>query len=322
MIDKFLKELAELNASPATIKGYGHDLTRFSTWLYENKIHLDAVSINDIAEFRSQMLETLSPVTVNRILACLRSFFRFLYKYDYIKPDLAKKIDLIPVDTNKVPIVLSPQEQLRIVAAAEAGIAPDNKTRNTTSSFERLRNVCLIRILLSNLRVGETAKLSLEGVVITGRGRGESVALRVNGKGRRLRTVPLDADTKHSLLEYLDAREAYVQNKLPDETALFVGRNIHTVNGLKSIRLGIRGIQQIVTRLSSAAGVPNITPHRFRASHITDSLRSGDRIDLVAARCGNSIGVIQEHYNRIYPSDQQEAVDKVQSWRKKITQKS
>lgn len=320
MIEKFLKEIKELGAAEETVKGYGYDLSKFSVWLKENKIMLSSISIGNIASFRSKLLESLSPISVNRILACLKSFFRFLFKFDHIKMDLAKKIDLIPIGDKDPPVVLSPQEQGRFISVAESGLVLKNKTRTKASVFERLRNVALTRILLANPRVSEISALDLEDVIITGRGRGEAISLRINGKGRRLRRVPLDLDTKKVLLDYLDARDIYIQTKLPKEVALFVGRNIYTVKNLKTMRLGSRGIQQIISKISSSAGIAGITPHRFRATHITDSIRAGDRIDLVAARCGNSIGVIQDHYNKISPTDQQESVDKLQAWRNKITQ--
>ncbi len=118
-----------------------------------------------------------------------------------------------------------------------------------------------MRILLSNPRVSEISRLDLTDIIITNHGKGESILLRIKGKGRKLRTLPLDKDTKTALFAYLNTREVYITDKLPSKLALFVGRNTYNKNGKNTIRLGVRGIQHIVNVLTGRANLDKTFHH-------------------------------------------------------------
>lgn len=67
----------------------------------------------------------------------------------------------------------------------------------------------------------------------------------------------------------------------------------------------------IVDRMSVAAGLPRLTPHGLRHSFATAALKARVPVEVVAARLGNTVRVVQETYAHVIPSDDEDAAQLV-----------
>jgi integrase len=70
-------------------------------------------------------------------------------------------------------------------------------------------------------------------------------------------------------------------------------------------------LTRIVDRMSTAAGLPRLTPHGLRHSFATAALKARVPVEVVAARLGNTTRVVQEIYAHVIPSDDQAAAQLV-----------
>lgn len=70
-------------------------------------------------------------------------------------------------------------------------------------------------------------------------------------------------------------------------------------------------LTRIVDRMSTAAGLPRLTPHGLRHSFATAALKARVPVEVVAARLGNTVRVVQEIYAHVIPSDDQAAAQLV-----------
>jgi integrase len=67
----------------------------------------------------------------------------------------------------------------------------------------------------------------------------------------------------------------------------------------------------IIDRMSTAAGLPRLTPHGLRHSFATAALKARVPVEVVAARLGNTVRVVQETYAHVIPSDDEDAAQLV-----------
>jgi integrase len=70
-------------------------------------------------------------------------------------------------------------------------------------------------------------------------------------------------------------------------------------------------LTDIIDRMSTAAGLPRLTPHGLRHSFATAALKARVPVEVVAARLGNTVRVVQETYSHVIPSDDEEAAQVV-----------
>jgi integrase len=70
-------------------------------------------------------------------------------------------------------------------------------------------------------------------------------------------------------------------------------------------------LTRTIDRMSTAAGLPRLTPHGLRHSFATAALKARVPVEVVAARLGNTVRVVQEIYAHVIPSDDQAAAQLV-----------
>ncbi|MBW3594487.1 MAG: tyrosine-type recombinase/integrase, partial [Actinobacteria bacterium] len=125
----------------------------------------------------------------------------------------------------------------------------------------------------SGLRVAELCGLDLSDIDLRG-GR-----LRVTGKGRKQRQVPITGPAGHALAAYVhDARPQLVVEAGPAEDALFLNS--------RGKRIGPRSVRTVVTRYSSEVGGA-IGPHGLRHSFATHLLDGGADLRTVQELLGH-----------------------------------
>ena len=194
----------------------------------------------------------LSKGHINAQYRRLHRFFIWLVERDYVDSNPLRLIKPPSLDEKTVPVVT--EEQIRnLLMLVDPALA-----RTPAHRFRLVRSRALLYMLWDTPgRLGEVSKLRLEGVDM------EAGAVLVMGKGRRERWMPLGDAAKSVLMDYLQERE-----KLhPNTDALWVSE--HGIDILPN------GIFQILKRLGSRAGIPNLHTHRFRHSYAINALRAG-----------------------------------------------
>ncbi len=157
------------------------------------------------------------------------------------------------------------------------------------------RDVAIITILLhTGLRVSEICGLNIGDVVL----KEKSGYVTVIGKGRKRRTVPLNATARNALKNWLDIRG---NNPGP----LFI-------SGKKN-RISVRAVQRMIEKYAYKARLEGVTPHTLRHTFCKSLIDSGESIDRVAVLAGHENLNTTARYTRPTQIDLQKAVEKL-SW--------
>jgi tyrosine recombinase XerC len=242
-LDKFLTYLeVEKNYSSHTSLNYRLDLEEFAAFL--NRTSVEAVAYSDLRRFLAQLkARNLKPRTLARKLSSLRSFFKFLQREKVIQNNPAKLL-VTPKLDKPLPHFMSEQETVQLIESPKSG-----KTNSP-------RDKAILEILYSTgIRVSELVGLNVDDVDFIGN------VIKVMGKGKKERIVPIGDHALSALKEYLDGRKA-------DNKFIFVNKN--------GTRLGGRSVRNIINKyILEQAMAQHVTPHMFRHSFATHLLNHG-----------------------------------------------
>jgi len=187
----------------------------------------------------------LAPRSIQRRLSAVRSFFRFLLRERALARSPAMEVRA-PKAARRLPGTLDADQMARLLE-----LPPGEPFA--------VRDRALMELLYSSgLRLAELTALDLEDLDLKDR------IVRVTGKGKRMRDVPVGRKALQALTLWLQERAT-----LPrvDPRAVFVGR--------QGRRLGARAIQLRVAYWAKRQGLPmHVHPHLFRhsfASHLLES---------------------------------------------------
>jgi len=265
----------ERRASPHTLRAYGDDLHRFLVFLGEHtgttpdNVDLQALVPADIRAFiTARRKEDLGPRGVQRALAAVRSFFRFLAREGIVENAAAQS-----VRTPRIPRTL-PRPLSEIDAArtlAEAG--------NNDVAWLAARDTALLTLLYgAGLRISEGLSLKRADLPL-----GET--LNVIGKGKKERSVPL-------LPAIREAVAAYAAVCPFEAAALFVSRTGKPMSP--------REAQALMQNLRSRLGLSErATPHALRHSFATHVLAGGGDLRAVQELLGHSSLSTTQTYTEI-----------------------
>ncbi len=242
-LDKFFTYLEiEKNYSNHTILNYRVDLKEFDGFL--GKTSLEALEYPDLRRFLAQLKgRNLKPRTLARKLSSLRSFFKYLQREDIIRSNPAKLL-VTPKLDKPLPHFMSEEESVQLIEAPK-GLKISSK-----------RDKAIFEVLYSTgIRVSELVGLNVDDVDFIGN------IIKVLGKGKKERMVPVGDAALNSLKEYLDDRP--VRNKF-----IFVNKN--------GTRLSDRSVRNIINKyILQEAMAQHVTPHMFRHSFATHLLNHG-----------------------------------------------
>ena len=122
MLDRFVHKFInyleiEKNASGHTVTNYKIDLREFSESIKDKPI--EQVTHLDVRLFLAKMKEkNFSKRSVARKMACLRSFFKFLYREGYIKLNPAASLSTPKID-KKLPLFLSADDAVKLLESPD-----------------------------------------------------------------------------------------------------------------------------------------------------------------------------------------------------------
>ena len=212
--------------------------------------------------------------TIARRLSCLRKFFAWLYTEKLIKQNPAELLD-----TPKLPLylpeVLSIEEIQRLLSA------PDTSTKLGQ------RDLAMLHLLYaSGLRVSELVHVKATDIDF------QRGIIRVFGKGKKERLIPIHSTALTILADYLqNTRNQFTNDKNADDE-LFLNRS-----GKKLTRQGVWKLIKRYALLANIQGI--ISPHTLRHSFATHLLEGGADLRTVQILLGHSDLAATELYTHI-----------------------
>ena len=245
----------ERGLSRNTLEAYRSDLQQFGEFL--SRRHLSALTLTpgQLAGFISELAEgrdgraACAPATLQRKIACLRSFYRYLRREQLIDHDPAREVRA-PRTPTRLPHVLSRDEVLRLLSQPRG------------SSPTAVRDRALLETMYAcGLRATEAITLELSDLDL------EVGVLRARGKGSKERLVPVGSQAIDGLRAYLEVARPRLVG-LTDETHVFVNR--------RGTALSRQGLYKIVQRHARSAGLERrMSPHTLRHTFATHLLAGG-----------------------------------------------
>lgn len=264
-IDKFLEYLRyEKMYSENTIITYSIALRDFCTYLEESNIQTDDVAdvqVNDIRPFLGYLDErNKSKTTLKLKLSAVKSFFSFLKRKRYININPATLV-LSPKKEKKLPSYLTEKEVVALLNSFDEDVA------------EQIRNKALISLIYSSgLRISEALQLKVGDVSA------ESEFIKVMGKGKKARTVPIGETAKQTIRKYITRRSEISENS---GNFLFIDENGEGLSPVKAYRI-------IHSAMISVSECEQKSPHVLRHSFATHLLNNGADIQSVSEMLGHS----------------------------------
>lgn len=273
----FLK--IEQGVSPHTLRAYTEDLKEFLSFTDKQLKDIDNLDIR--AFLASLYHKKLKKSSISRKLATIRSFFKYLHREGYVKKNPAKL-----VSSPKVPKALP--RFLTIDEAFSLMDAPQGETFKTT------RDKAILELLYSSgLRVSELTSLDISDLDLK-----ESL-IRVKGKGKKERIVPIGSKALEAIKNYLPERVSLKKKS----TALFL--NSH------GGRLTQRSIRRILLEYSRMVNLKGyLSPHTLRHTFATHLLHGGADLRSIQELLGHSSLSTTQKYTHVDITHLAEVYDK------------
>jgi integrase/recombinase XerD len=259
----------ERGLSRNTLEAYRTDLQQFGAWLDKHGHSALEVTHTQLTEFIGQLGtgergngKAVAPATVQRKVACLRSFYRHLRRDEILDHDPTAELRA-PRSTHKLPQVLSRAEVKRLLEAPR-GTEPRG-----------LRDRALLELMYAcGLRASEAIGLEVADVDL------EDGVLRARGKGGKERLVPVGRQAVSAVRAYVErGRPRLVGNRA--EVRLFVNS--------RGTGLTRQGLYKIVQRHAASAGLAGrMSPHTLRHTFATHLLAGGCDLRSVQEMLGHA----------------------------------
>lgn len=279
-IDKFIKYLeVERGYSRHTLRAYKKDLEIFSNFVDSQPEKIEPIDVRGfIAE---QINSGLNKTSAGRRLAAVRSFFRFLHREGYIKSNPAKVVST-PKKPKMLPKFLTVDDVFSLIEKPE-GIG-----------FMVARDKAILELLYSSgIRVSELSGLDMGDIDL------REGLVKVKGKGRKERIVPVGSKAIEAIRSYLVERMLLKKK----DKALFLNRN--------GSRITERSIRRIVVKYARMVLIDvRIGPHTLRHTFATHLLQAGADLRTIQELLGHSSLSTTQKYTHLDITHLMEVYDK------------
>jgi len=273
-VDRFRKYLeVERNLSPHTCSAYRRDLAEFRAFCKRQGLttatDLRKVDALLLRRFLAELLKRNQRSSIARKLSSLRMFFRFLVRENLLESSPAEELST-PKLNRYLPKTLSVDEAHQLMEGA--------RSTGTLS----LRDQAIFELLYSSgLRVSELTGLDVGSLDLAEK------LVRVLGKGRKERIVPIGSKAVAALQAYLAERSAATF-----EEPLFLNA--------RGGRLTARSVQRnLKTRLIKTGVLKNISPHDLRHSFATHLLDGGADLRAIQELLGHASLSTTQKYTQV-----------------------
>ncbi len=282
----------ERNVSPHTQQAYIADVQEFIQFLKTNGlVKNDKVENTDAEAIRSFLghlhRQKVKKVTVNRKISSLRAFYRYLLRQGKIKQNPANMVQL-PKTEKYMPTFLSVDEAFELLNV--------NAEKNSLD----LRARAIMELFYSSgLRLSELAALNVMDIDFN------QQLVKVLGKGRKERIVPVGKTALQSIREYLeetgDLRKGSGAGVF--EEPLFLNA--------RGKRISTRSIARMIDEAAEKSGLGRkISPHALRHTFATHLLNAGADLRSIQELLGHKSLSTTQKYTAVNINRLMEIYDK------------
>jgi len=268
-IEKFIRSLkAEKDISIHTERAYKSDLDEFISFVKKKPEDIDNL---DIRSFLSSLHQKgMKKGTISRKLATIRSFFKYLHREGVVKKNPAKLVSSLRLPKT-LPRFLSVDEAFSLMDAPKG------------EGFRTTRDRAILELLYSSgLRVSELVSLDMSDLDI------KEGLIRVRGKGKRERIVPIGSKALEALKDYLLERIT----KKRRSPAIFLNN--------RGGRLTDRSARRILSMYSRLLHIKEgLSPHTLRHTFATHMLHGGADLRSIQELLGHSSLSTTQKYTHV-----------------------
>jgi tyrosine recombinase XerC len=254
------------NLSANTIQSYAKDMEIFNRFLATSGNAEATLDIKGARAFVTSLSErNLSAKTINRVISCVRGYFRYKQRYGQAAANPFQALRSLKTD-KWLPSFMVEDEVAGLLLLPQRNF------------LERRDRLIFEFLYATGCRVGEMVALDVNDLNL------KDGLVKVTGKGRKERIVFTGRYARPLVEEYLKERNALLTSlgvKEQRSSALFVNRN--------GGRLTARGVRVVLDRALARSGLgKRITPHTFRHTFATHVLDRGADIRVVQELLGHA----------------------------------
>lgn len=266
VIRRFLTFMeGERNASPHTLETYQRSLNQFRQWM-----GIRFTGWEDCGEdhFRAWLYEALQqqlkPASIRLRFAALRSLYAYLMRREGLTVNPLAEVTL-PRARHNLPVHLS-LKQMEELLSLPLRLPADKKS----PPWLPYRDAAILELFYScGLRLSELVSLNADAL------QSGEACVRVTGKGRKERLVPVGDYAREAILRYQDCAG------LEPGGPLFISRLGRRMTG--------RSVQLMLDKYLRCSDIPfHISPHKLRHTFATHLLDAGADLRAVQELLGHS----------------------------------
>ena len=278
-IGEFLTHLVkERDLSPHTVSAYRRDLRELSEWLTATRgiagWQWGSLGRTDIRGFMAHLTRRgLAKRSIARALSSVRSFYRWMHRDERVDVNPARAVGS-PRLPRTLPSYLDRSQAETLLALAV--------TRAGSGDFTDVRNLAMLELFYSSgLRLSELRGVDLGDLDLV------SQQVKVRGKGRKERIVPLGDHAQRALRNYLVKRDVQI-GKLGGATAGKLARGAVFLSS-RGTRISPRAVQHaIVTLLGTVDEGAGLSTHSLRHTFATHMVDGGADLRAVQELLGHA----------------------------------
>ncbi len=274
-VQEYLRHLAkERDVSPNTLRAYERDLAAFveflsgyygtDTWSWEG---VDRLAMRGFLAHLSR--RGVSKRTMSRTLSGVRGFYRWMHRNEMVEANPARAVGA-PKLEKYLPGYLDRQQIDLLFQMAEL--------RAMEGAFTDVRNLAILELFYSTgMRLSELQGLSRGDVDLV------SQQVKVRGKGRKERIIPVGDHAMRALRNYEAKRDELLRNAGPraERSAYFLART--------GRRMGVRMVQKLVSAfLDEIDEDAGLSVHSLRHTFATHLLDAGADLRAVQELLGHA----------------------------------
>jgi integrase/recombinase XerC len=275
-MERYLAYLASVRGlAVRTLEAYRLDISRFAGYCIKQGIPAEAATLQEVQRFMADIsAEDKAAVTVNRALASLRGFYRWLVRFGYRKDNPMGSVPSLKA-SKPLPVFLWVEEMAAFAAL------PDH-----AHILWPVRDKALLLTMYSGgLRISELVSLSL------GHLEGDLRSARVIGKGDKERYVFFSDEAVKALKAYLPTRQERLRQE-PSRDRLFINQ--------KGEGLSVSGVRWIINQYARHSGLQkHLHPHALRHSFAAHLVNAGCDVRVVQALLGHESIATTQRYTHV-----------------------
>ena len=301
LVAKFLTHLAtDRGAAEYTQRNYRAALHEFSAWYQSERQCPPNWPKLERDDFRSYLRflgrQKLSRAATSLRFSALRTFYKFLVRRGVIEQTPIKNITL-PKLEKRLPRFLSKEQMLTLLQAPLRELAAQREhAEKPPKAAPFLRDVAILETIYScGLRVSELCGLQAMDVDWN------EAILRVRGKGKKERLIPIGAPALEAIRSYWKANGRQPAGDFP----------VFSLEEDAAQTIYPRLVQLNLKKYLALAGLdPKLTPHKLRHSYATHLLDAGADLRSVQELLGHAHLVTTQVYTHITTERLKQAYEK------------